>query len=179
VEVDAPFAPGLVPEADGMASTTPGLALGALAADCAPVLFADAQKPVIGAAHSGWKGALGGVLEAAIAAMVAQGAVRSRIVAAVGPCISQKAYEVGPEFEARFLAEDNGAGDFFMQGKGDRRLFDLPGYAAHRLHRAGLAEVEMLGRCTYEEEALFYSYRRATHRGEPDYGRNLSAIALR
>jgi hypothetical protein len=176
VSVETPFAEA--PQADGMASTARGLALGALAADCAPILLADAQKPIIGAAHSGWKGALTGILEATIVAMEQKGAVRTRIVAAIGPCISQIAYEVGPEFEARFLAEDDAAGAFFTAGKGDRRHFDLPGYAAHRLRRAGIGEVEVLGRCTYEEEDLFFSYRRATHRGEPDYGRNLSAITL-
>ena len=178
VDVERPFTAETTPEADGMASTRRGLALGALAADCAPVLLADREKPIIGAAHSGWKGALIGILEATVAAMEAKGAARARIVAAVGPCISQKAYEVGPEFEARFLAEDAASPAFFSQGRGDRRQFDLPGYAAHRLRCAGLAEVETLGRCTYEEDEVFFSFRRATHRGEPDYGRNLSAIAL-
>jgi purine-nucleoside/S-methyl-5'-thioadenosine phosphorylase / adenosine deaminase len=178
VDVERPFTAETVPEADGMAGTTPGLALGALAADCAPVLFADGEKPVIGAAHSGWKGALTGILEATISAMEAKGAARARIVAAVGPCISQKAYEVGPEFESRFLVEDEASAAFFSPGRGERRHFDLPGFAAHRLRRAGLAEVEVIGRCTYEDEEHFFSYRRATHRGEPDYGRNLSAIAL-
>jgi YfiH family protein len=177
VNIEAPPLPE-APQADGMASTARGLALGALAADCAPILLADAEKPIIGAAHSGWKGALTGILEATVAAMEQKGAARSRIVAAIGPCISQSAYEVGPEFEARFLAEDESAKIFFKPGKGDRRHYDLPGYAEHRLRRAGLGAVEALGRCTYEEEDLFFSYRRATHRGEPDYGRNLSAITL-
>jgi purine-nucleoside/S-methyl-5'-thioadenosine phosphorylase / adenosine deaminase len=178
VDVEKPFSAETVPEADGMASTARGLALGALAADCAPVLLADGERPVIGAAHSGWKGALTGILEATIGAMEAKGAVRTRIVAAVGPCISQKAYEVGPEFESRFLAGDEASAAFFSPGRGDRRHFDLPGYVAQRLRRAGLAAVEAIGRCTYEDEAHFFSYRRGTHRGAPDYGRNLSAIAL-
>lgn len=163
------------PKADALVTTTPGLGLVALAADCAPVLFADRQAGVIGAAHSGWKGALGGVLEATVAAMRTLGA--TRIIAAIGPCISQRAYEVGPEFVEKFLDEDPDHARHFAQGEGDRALFDLPGFALGRLREAG-TEAEWVGHCTYSDPARFYSYRRSCHLGEPDYGRLVSAIAL-
>jgi YfiH family protein len=169
--------PDARPEADGMASTARGLGLGILAADCGPVLFADARAPVIGAAHAGWKGAYSGVLEETIAAMEQLGAARSRIIAALGPCISASAYEVGAEFKARFA--DAEAQFFKPAARADHFLFDLPGYIGARLARAGIGHFETLGACTYGEPARFFSYRRATHRGEPDYGRNLSVIALR
>jgi YfiH family protein len=179
VTLSAPFSADERPEADGMASKARGLGLGVLAADCGPVLFADAREPVIGAAHAGWKGALGGVLEATIAAMEAQGAARERIVAALGPCISATAYEVGPEFEARFAAADKEAARFFARApRQDHFLFNLPGYIGNRLARAGINKIDLGARCTYDNPALYFSYRRATHLGEPDYGRNLSAIAL-
>jgi YfiH family protein len=155
------------PEADAMATDVPGLGLGILTADCAPVLFADAQAGVIGAVHAGWKGALAGVTEAAIAAMESLGAKRARIAAAIGPCISQANYETGAEFRERFDAR------FF-----DGRHFDLEGYVAQRLAQAGIGNVERLGVCTYAREEEFFSYRRATHRGEKDYGRQVSAIVL-
>lgn len=179
ITVTSPFSAGEAPQADGMASTARAMALGALAADCAPVLFADAAAPVIGVAHAGWKGALDGILEDVIAAMETLGARAPRIVAAIGPCISQNAYEVGPEFEDRFISRDHASSRFFRAGHGDRKLFDLPGYVAGRLRSAGLTSIDILGRCTYAEDAQFFSYRRATHQGETDYGRNLSAIALR
>ena len=165
-----------------MVSDQPDIALGVLAADCAPVLLADAETGVVGAAHAGWRGALGegghGVLEATVEAMGALGA--QNIAAAIGPCITQANYEVGADFEARFLAGDPEAADFFQPGKSpEKRQFDLPGFAARRLARAGVARIDRLDACTYAQETTFFSYRRSTHRGEPDYGRNLSVIALR
>jgi purine-nucleoside/S-methyl-5'-thioadenosine phosphorylase / adenosine deaminase len=164
VVVTAPWDAG--PKADAMATNVPGLALGILTADCAPVLFADAEARVIGAAHAGWKGALAGVTDAAIGAMERLGARRARIAAAIGPCIAQASYEVGPEFAPRF-------GAFVAE-----RHFDLEGYVAKRLADAGIARVARLSADTYAREADFFSYRRATHRGEKDYGRQLSAIVL-
>ncbi len=163
------------PSGDGMATTTPGMMLGILTADCAPVLFADRDAKVIGAAHAGWKGALGGVLEATLEAMESLGANRRHIAAAIGPCISQANYEVGPEFRARFPE-----GQFFIASANPGHFrFDLEGYAAHRLAQAGVADVAKLGLCTYPQEGGFFSFRRTTHRGESDYGRQISAIALR
>jgi hypothetical protein len=170
--------PGARPQADGMVTDRPGIALAVLTADCAPVLLADREAGVIGAAHAGWKGALGGVLEAVLDAMEGLGARRGRIVAAIGPTISQRAYEVGPEFVELFLDEDRAWGRFFAGGRGDRALFDLPGFCLHRLREAGVAEATWTGHCTYADAASFYSYRRACHRGEPDYGRLVAAIAL-
>jgi YfiH family protein len=167
------------PEADGVATTRPGLVCGALAADCAPVLLADAQARVVAACHAGWKGALGGVIEAAVEAMTTQGARADRIVAAVGPCIGPESYEVGLEFLDRFVAEDQGAARFFRPGaRADKRLFDLPAYALGRLDRAGVGEAEWIGRDSCAEPDLFFSNRRAFKAGESDYGRLLSAIAL-
>ncbi|MFT3973043.1 MAG: peptidoglycan editing factor PgeF [Amaricoccus sp.] len=166
------------PRADGVVTRVPGLALGILTADCAPVLFADPEAGVIGAAHAGWRGAIDGVLEATVAAMVGLGARRAAIVAAVGPAISQAAYEVGPEFLDRFRDEDAGFERFFVSGAGDRLRFDLPGFVLHRLREAGVAEAEWVGRCTYSDPDRFFSYRRATHAGEPDYGRLISSIRL-
>lgn len=176
VTVSAPF-PGDRPKADAMATAAPGLALGALSADCAPVLFEDAEARVVASAHAGWRGALAGVTDAAIAAMEGLGASRSRIRAAIGPTISQRAYEVGPEFMDDFLADDEANARFFAGGAGDRLMFDLPGYLLARLRAAGVS-AEWTGHCTYSDEARFYSYRRSVHRGEPDYGRLLAAIAL-
>ena len=143
------------------------------------MLLADARARVIGAAHVGWKGALAGVLEAAVSAMEALGAERGRIAAALGPMIRQKSYEVGPEFLARFLAADAGNEAFFAPaGRAGHAMFDLGGYAARRLAQAGVGNVEDLGHCTYADPAAFFSYRRSVHRAEPDYGRHVSAIAL-
>ena len=167
------------PQADAMVTKTPGIALGVLAADCAPILFADAEARVIGAAHAGWRGALDGIVEATVFAMETQGAQRARIVAALGPCIGPASYEVGLEFEAQFLAQSKGYGPLFEHGrKGDRRLFDLPGFVEARLLECGLAAVERVSADTYADEGRYFSYRRATRRGEQDYGRNLSAIVL-
>jgi YfiH family protein len=169
---------GSHPEGDGLATATPGLALGILTADCGPVLFADAEAGVIGAAHAGWKGALGGVLEATIAAMESLGAGRNRIAAAIGPCISAASYEVGEDFRARFLEADPGHARFFRPGKRGHYHFNLEGYVAARLAGLGLKSVEPLGVCTYPPENGFFSFRRTTHAGEPDYGREISAILI-
>ncbi|PWJ14424.1 peptidoglycan editing factor PgeF [Jannaschia seohaensis] len=163
--------------ADALVTATPGEVLTILTADCQPVLFHDPEAGVIGAAHAGWKGALAGVLEATVDGMEALGAARDRIRAAIGPSISQRAYEVGPEFLDTFLAEDDAAPRFFANGKGDRFQFDLVGYGLHRLRRAGV-EAEWTGHCTYSDPARFYSYRRTTHAGEADYGRLIAAIRL-
>jgi len=166
------------PQADAMVTATPGIALSILTADCQPVLFADADHGVIGAAHAGWKGALNGVLEATVEAMCALGARRETIRAVIGPTISQRAYEVGPEFHDAFLSEDDGAARFFAQGDGDRLLFDLPGFGLYRLRGAGIEQAEWTRHCTYSDPARFFSYRRSTHNREVDYGRLIAAIRL-
>ena len=166
------------PRADAMVTARPGLALSILTADCAPVLLADAEAGVAGAAHSGWKGAAGGVLEATLTAMEALGAERGRIRAVIGPTISQQAYEVGPEFYDALVAARDGAERFFAGGQGDRMHFDLPGFALWRLRDEGVGHAEWTRHCTYADEARFYSYRRATHRREADYGRLISVIRL-
>ncbi|MCA0869381.1 peptidoglycan editing factor PgeF [Seohaeicola saemankumensis] len=166
------------PRADAMVTSRPGLALSILTADCQPVLFADANAGVIGAAHAGWRGALDGILEATLAAMEALGADRGNTVAVIGPTISQRAYEVGPEFFDDFVADDPENARFFAHGEGDRMQFDLPGYGLHRLRRAGVGQAEWIRHCTYSDDNRFYSYRRSTHAKEADYGRLLSAIRL-
>jgi YfiH family protein len=176
--VDRPFAEGQLPRGDAIVTRTPGLAIAALAADCAPVLFADVEAGLVGAAHAGWRGAFTGIVEATLAAMEREGADRSRIVAAVGPCINAPAYEVGPEFEARFLDADPANARFFEQAPTGRPHFDLPGYVHSRLLASGVACAERLTPCTYENESDFFSFRRSTHRSEPDYGRHISAIVL-
>jgi YfiH family protein len=179
VTIEAPWAPGHGPQADGLVTRTAGIAIGVGAADCGPVLFADPQARVVGAAHAGWKGAFDGILEATVAAMETLGAARERIVAVLGPTISGAAYEVGPEFIQRFFENDRGNARFFRPSKRyGRGYFDLPAFIVSRLERMGLAGAHDVGLCTYGDEARFFSYRRATHRGEPDYGRHLSAIAL-
>ena len=167
------------PEGDGVVTATRGVACGALAADCAPILLADVRAGVVGAAHAGWKGALGGVAEAAVEAMVGLGAGRDRICAAVGPCIGPASYEVGGEFESRFTATASGYGRYFRAAaEADKRMFDLPGFVLDRLAAAGVTRTEWVGHDTCAEEALFFSNRRAFKRGEPDYGRLLSSIVL-
>lgn len=179
VEAARPWRREEAPRADGLVTRVPGIALGVLAADCAPILLHDASARVIGAAHGGWRGALAGIAEAAIAAMEALGAARPHIRAAIGPCIGRLSYEVGPEFPAPVIAEDAAAAAFFVEKPlPARHLFDLSGYIAHRLTRAGIAEVLQAGRDTAAEEALFFSYRRARQSGENGYGRALSAIVL-
>lgn len=177
VEADGPWS--MRPEADAVVTTTANLACGALSADCAPILLADGQAGVVAAAHAGWRGALDGVVEAAVQLMQDKGAERSHIVAAVGPCIAQASYEVGMEFVERFTGQAPGSEIFFAPGRAaDKRQFDLPGFVLHRLAQAGVQKAEWIGRDTCAEETLFFSNRRAVLRGEPDYGRLLSAITL-
>lgn len=164
------------PKCDAMVTATKGLALGVLTADCAPVLFEDKSAGVVGAAHSGWRGAVGGVLESTVSAMVELGADRGRIAACVGPCISQKAYEVGPEFVEEFADHDPAFTQYFGNGAGDRALFDLPRFVLDRLRAAGLEDVAWTGHCTYSDPEKFFSYRRSCHEKEPDYGRLISVI---
>ncbi|MEO0773598.1 MAG: peptidoglycan editing factor PgeF [Pseudomonadota bacterium] len=166
------------PKADAMVTDQPGVALAVLTADCQPVLFADAEAGVIGAAHAGWKGAQAGVLEATVEAMEALGAQAPRIHAVIGPTISQTSYEVGPEFFDSFTADTPDMDRFFIQGLGDRLLFDLPGYGLHRLRAAGVGHAEWTRHCTYSDPSRFFSYRRTTHAGEADYGRLIAAIRL-
>lgn len=163
--------------ADAMVTRAPGVALGILTADCMPILLADSEGGVIGAAHAGWKGALGGVIGNTVEAMVGLGAERSRIRAAIGPSISQSVYEVGPELLEDFMLEEPDAARYFAQGKGDRLMFDLVGFGLGRLRAEGV-EAEWIGRCTYREPDAFFSYRRSTHRLEADYGRLISVIRL-
>ncbi len=179
VIVDTMWAPRLGPKADAVVTRHAGIAVGIGAADCGPILFADPVARIVGAAHAGWKGALGGVLESTVAAMESLGATRANITAVLGPTISANAYEVGPEFSARFVeAEPKNARFFRPSSRDGHSMFDLPAYVVARLKAAGVATVGNLALCTYADEARFYSYRRATHRGEPDYGRLLSAIVL-
>jgi YfiH family protein len=166
------------PKADALVTATPGLAIAVLTADCQPVLFADHEAGVIGAAHAGWRGARDGILESTLAAMEALGADRERIHAVIGPTISQSAYEVGPEFLEGFLDDDPANGRFFAQGTGDRVLFDLPAYGLARLRQAGVGKAEWTRHCTYRDAGRFFSYRRTTHLGEADYGRLISVIRL-
>lgn len=178
VTVTAPIADDARPRADALVTDRPGLALGVVTADCAPVLLADAQAGVVGAAHAGWKGALAGVTDATVTAMVALGARAERIVAAVGPCIARASYEVDDAFRRRFEAADAANERFFADGRAGHASFDLEGYVAHRLALAGVTRVETLGLDTYADETRFFSYRRATHRGEPGYGRQISVIGV-
>ena len=166
------------PHADAMATDRPGLLLGILTADCAPVLLADRQAGVIGAAHAGWRGALAGVTDSVVALMVQLGAERERIAAAVGPCIAQPSYEVDEAFRDGFLETARSNARFFVEGPGGKPHFDLPGYVRHRLLAADVGRVETVGLDTYADAERFYSYRRSTHRGEPDYGRQVSLIGL-
>ena len=175
--VDAPWPMAEAPEADALVTDRPGLLLGVLAADCGPVLFGDGEAGVIGAAHAGWKGALGTILEATLAAMAGLGAVRERITAVLGPCIGQASYEVGPEFVARFTDASPANARFFVPD-GDRARFDLKGLIADRLERAGVGRVEVLPHDTCADEVRFFSYRRTTLRREERFGLQLSAIAL-
>ena len=175
VTVTAPWPLDARPRADAMATDRPGLLLGIVTADCAPVLFADREAGVIGAAHAGWRGAHGGVLEATVVEMEALGARRERIAAAIGPAIAQASYEVDEGFRAHFTEADD---RFFAPGRAGHWQFDLEGYAASRLERAGIGRVDRLALDTYADEGRFFSYRRATHRREPTYGRQFSLIGL-
>ena len=177
VTVTEPFVSGSI-KADAMVTKTPGIALGALSADCQAVLFAEPHAGVIGAAHAGWKGALNGVLGATLDAMVKLGADRTKICAVIGPCISQDAYEVGPEFRDNFLAKSPRYERFFKVGEGDRFQFDLPGFGLHCLTQGGVDQPSWTGHCTYGDDKLFYSYRRSVHQKEADYGRLVASICL-
>ena len=174
----APWPDDARPHADAMVTDRPGLALGILTADCTPVLFADIEAGVIGAAHAGWKGALGGILEATLAAMEERGGERGRIVAAIGPVIARKSYEVDETFLRRFAEADPDNERFFSPGREGHHQFDLEAYVLARLAAAGVTRAEALGLDTYSDPKRFFSYRRATHRGEADYGRQISLIAL-
>lgn len=166
------------PEADALVTTTPGIICGVLAADCAPILLADAKAGVVGAAHAGWRGALAGVAEAAIERMEAFGAKRKQIRAVIGPCIGVGSYEVGPEFYERFIEESADNARFFRDNEDDRHQFDLPAYVLDRLQKAGVGACEWIGQDTCADAEQFFSNRRAHHRGDADYGRLLSAIVL-
>ncbi len=166
------------PQADALVTDRPGILLGILTADCAPVLFADREAGVIGAAHAGWRGALGGVTDTTIAAMEKLGAERGRIVAAIGPTIARASYEVDQAFPEPFLAADAEAERFFADGPAGKPHFDLPAYLIDRLGKAGLRQVEALGLDTCARDDDFYSFRRSTHRGEPGYGRQISLIGI-
>lgn len=181
VTVGTPWRPGKPPKADAMVCKTPGIALGILTADCAPVLFVDAKAGIIGAAHAGWKGAIGGVLEATVEAMIQLGAERQRVQAAIGPCISQENYQVDDAYRERFRDLDSGNSRFFRPDPSEegKFRFDLPGYCAARLTACGVKDAELPKHCTYGDARMFFSNRRALHKGEGDYGRGLSAIVLR
>jgi len=177
--ISSPFAPEARPRCDALVTATPCLGLGVTGADCGMILFADHQARVVGAAHAGWKGARDGVIEATVAAMTRLGARPEGVCAALGPCIAQSSYEVGPEFVAAFAAADADSARFFARSADPTRaMFDLPGYVAERARRAGVARFQDLGLDTYADEGRFFSYRRAVHRKEPDYGRLVAAIAI-
>lgn len=177
ITVTAPFN-GDRPRADALVTDRPGLALGILTADCAPVLFADVAAGVIGAAHAGWKGAIGGITDSTILAMESLGARRDRITAAIGPCIARVSYEVDDAFARRFETDDPANERFFAPARAGHHQFDLEAYVVHRLASAGIRRIAALGLDTYADEDRFFSFRRATHRGEPDYGRQIALIGL-
>lgn len=179
VDVAMPWTRETAPRADGMATVVSGVALGVLAADCAPVLLADPEARVIGACHAGWRGAVHGIVDATVEAMTRQGARRERLRAAVGPCIGKASYEVGPEFRERFLEENAGNADLFQAAtRPDHFLFDLPAYVLRRLERLGVRHIAATGGDTAAEPARFFSYRRACLEHDRSYGRLISAIAL-
>jgi YfiH family protein len=179
IVVDRPWAPDSQPKADALVTKTPGIVVGALAADCTPILFADLKAGVVAAAHAGWKGAISGILQSTIEAMVSIGANRGDIVAMVGPCISQTSYEVGNEFESQFVSERADNKRFFSIPDGKSKAhFDLPGYVTHQLVQTGIGYVSNESVCTYPDDSGYFSYRRTTHRREADYGRQISAIVL-
>jgi YfiH family protein len=179
LKVNEPFQ-GERPEADGLVTARAGVILSALSADCAPILFCDPQSRVAGSCHAGWKGALGGIIESTLKAMLQQGAKIERIRAVIGPCIQQASYEVGADYESTFLKDDSESRPFFIAGSEiDKRLFDLPGYCLMRLKRAGVTEAVSTGHDTCADSAQFFSNRRAVKTGEPDYGRLISCIMIR
>ncbi|OYX64648.1 MAG: hypothetical protein B7Y88_11165 [Sphingomonadales bacterium 32-64-17] len=177
VFVEAPFSGDELPEADALVTDRPGLVLAVVTADCAPVLLADRAAGIVGAAHAGWRGAFGGVLEATITAMIDAGARREAIVAAIGPTIAQASYEVDRAFRERLVEHDAATAALFTPGAPHHYQFDLPAYVRARLESAGIGQIDDLARDTYAEETLFHSFRRATHRSEPTYGRQFSLIA--
>ncbi len=178
VTVSAPIDLESRPRADAMVTDRPGLLLGILTADCAPVLFADRDAGIVGAAHAGWKGAIAGVTDATVEAMIALGARRERIAAAIGPCIARTSYEVDDGIARRFEALDPANERFFSPGRTGHHQFDLEAYVAHRIAATGIELIEMLGLDTYADADRFFSFRRATHRAEPDYGRQIALIGL-
>lgn len=178
VTVREPWGHDERPNADALVTDRPGVLLSVVTADCAPVLLADREAGVVGAAHAGWRGAIAGVTDQAVAAMIALGARAERIVAAIGPTIARASYEVDPAFPEPFLAEDSANARFFSDGPAGRPHFDLEAYVAARLAAGGVGRVEAVGLDTYVDEARFYSFRRATHRGEPAYGRQISLVSL-
>jgi YfiH family protein len=179
LHVREPWSEGSRPVADAVVTDVPGLAIGVLTADCGPVLFSSAEGAVIGAAHAGWKGATGGILENTVVAMESLGAARGTIIATLGPTISQANYEVGPEFVERMVTLDVANARYLVSsGKPGHAFFDLPAYILARLAAAGV-EARWTGQCTYADPARFFSYRRTTHKGEPDYGRQISAMMIR
>lgn len=179
VVADAPWSVATRPKADAIVTKMPGLAIGVSTADCGPLLFADAQARVIGAAHAGWRGAFSGVIEGTIAAMESLGADRRRMTVALGPLIRQKNYEVSASFVDEFARADHSHARFFAPAAREgHAMFDLPGFIASRLERSGIRRFEDIGICTYSDPDRFYSYRRSTHRAEPDYGRHVNAIVL-
>tara|TARA_R110002095_G_scaffold113977_2_gene99493 strand:- start:4785 stop:5555 length:771 start_codon:yes stop_codon:yes gene_type:complete len=180
IVADKPWAADAAPEGDALVTATRGLALGILTADCTPILFADPEAGVIGAAHAGWKGAIGGVLEATIDAMTSLGAKPAQISCSVGPTISQANYEVGPEFQKQFVAEAPDNNIYFIPSARENHFqFDLSRFVADRLDRLGINSIDNINLCTYADATRFFSYRRTTHAGESDYGRQISSIALR
>lgn len=179
IAVTAPWKPGEAPEADAAVTNVRGLAIAVLTADCAPILLSDPDAGVIAAVHAGWKGAKAGVIENAIDAMESLGARVERMAAAIGPAISQAAYEVSAEFKAAFLADGEANERYFTQSGAGRPHFNLPAYVRDRLLSKGVTNIEDIGACTYENESILFSYRRSVHRFEPDYGRQISAILLR
>lgn len=179
ITVKKPWAIADRPKADGMVTKSEGIALGIGTADCGPILFQDDKARVIGACHAGWKGALGGIIDATITAMEKLGATRADIRAVLGPTISRRTYEVGADFVAQFELQDKESLPYFSEGRSpDKRHFDLPAYIGHRISRAGIGQFEDLALCTYADEQRFFSFRRTTHRKESDYGRLIAAIAL-
>ncbi len=178
VVVEKPWAADTQPKADGMVTKVPGLALSALSADCSPVLFADVKSGVIGTAHAGWRGALAGVTDATIEAMVSIGAQRKNIVAAIGPCIGPKHFEVGPEFVGAFISENMGTAKLFRRGEGDRSTFDIKTYLVRKLLKAGIGAASALPDCTYAGHSEYFSYRYNCHNDISDYGRNISVIMI-
>ncbi|MEP2103162.1 MAG: peptidoglycan editing factor PgeF [Parasphingorhabdus sp.] len=179
VTVTEPFGLDVRPHVDAMVTNRPGLLLGILTADCVPVLFYDPAAQIIGAAHAGWKGAIGGVTDNSISAMEELGASRDNISCAIGPCIAQASYEVDSGFQERFVDEDPDNSQYFTTGKADHFQFDIEAYVAERLAKAGIAKIDKLGLDTYAHEHRYYSYRRSCHRGEAGYGRQISLIGLR